>query len=268
MSETLDFLVRHGYAIVFVWMAAEQLGLPIPTIPLLLAAGAIAGTGRLSLTLAVTLAVVASLLADFAWYEIGRRRGIRVLNLLCRVSLEPDSCVRRTEQIFGRYGARSLVVSKFVPGLGIMAPPLAGIVGMPPGRFLIYTGLGALLYAGSFAVLGYVFSAQIERVADAALRLGEWAVLLFAAALLAYVLAKYLQRRRFMNALRTARIAPEELKGRLDAGEEFVIVDLRHPLDVAGDPFHIPGALHVPPDDLETRHEEILRDREVILYCT
>ena len=268
MNETLDFIVRHGYSVLFVWMAAEQLGLPIPAIPLLLAAGALAGSGQLNLAGILAVSVGASLLADTLWYELGRRRGARVLQFLCRLSLEPDSCVRRTELTFGRYGMSSLVVSKFVPGLSTAAPPLAGIFGTSLPRFLAYTSLGALLYAGTFAGLGYLFSAQLERIAASVLRLGEWLVVLLGGVLLAYVMAKLWQRRRFLRKLRTARITPEELKERLDGGEEIVIVDLRHPLDVEAEPHRIPGALHLSPDDLDARHGEIPRDRDVVLYCT
>ena len=268
MSETLDFIVRHGYSVLFVWMIAEQLGLPIPAIPLLLAAGALSGSGRLSLAGVLAVSVIASLLADALWYELGRRQGARVLQVLCRLSLEPDSCVRRTELTFGRYGMGSLVVSKFIPGLSTAAPPLAGIFGTRRPRFLAFTGLGALVYAGTFAGLGYVFSAQLEMMAESSLRMGEWLVVLLAGGLAAYVLAKLWQRRRFLRRLRMARITPEELKERLDGGEEMVIVDLRHPLDVEAEPHHIPGALHFSPDDLDARHGEIPRDRDVVLYCT
>ncbi|HEV8702402.1 MAG TPA: VTT domain-containing protein [Candidatus Polarisedimenticolia bacterium] len=268
MSETLEFVVRHGYVVLFAWMVAEQLGLPIPAIPFLLAAGALAGSGRLSLTMVLLVSVVASLLADTLWYEIGRRKGVRVLNFLCRVSLEPDSCVRQTEQIFGRYGVRSLLVSKFVPGLSTAAPPLAGIFGMRLPRFLWFAGLGALLYAAAFAGLGYLFSSQLERMAAGALVLGEWLVLLLLGALALFVLGKVWQRRRFLHNLRVARITPEELKERLDRGEPIVVVDLRHALDLDAEPHHIPGALHLTPDDIENRHEEIPRDRDVVLYCT
>ena len=268
MSETLDFILRHGYSVLFAWMAAEQLGVPLPAIPLLLAAGALAGSQRLSLSLILLVSVVASLLADTLWYELGRRRGVPVLNFLCRISLEPDSCVRKTEQMFGRYGVRSLVVAKFIPGLSTAAPPLAGIFGMRLPRFLLFAAVGALLYAGTFAGIGYLFSAQLETMAGMALRLGEWAVLLLGAALAAYVLTKFWQRQRFLRVLRVARITPEELKERLDRGEEIVIVDLRHALDVDSEPHHIPGALHLSPDDLDARHMEIPRDRDIVLYCT
>jgi len=268
VSVTLDFLVRHGYSVVFGWMLLEQLGLPVPAIPVLLAAGALAGAGRLSLPLALAASTAAALLSDTLWFEIGRRRGVRVLNFLCRVSLEPDSCVRRTEQMFGRYGVRSLVVSKFVPGLGTAAPPLAGIFGMPLPRFLLFDSLGALLYAGIFSGLGYLFSAELERMAEGALRLGERLVLVLGGALAAYILGKLWQRRRFLRVLRMARITPEDLKRRIDAGEEVVIVDLRHPLDLETAPYLIPGAMRLSPDDVEHRHSEIPRDRDIVLYCT
>src|SRR5438093_6440671 len=170
MSDTLEFVARHGYLVLFVWMAAEQLGLPIPAIPLLLAAGAMAGAGRLNLGLLVLVSAVASLLADSLWYELGRRRGVKVLQFLCRVSLEPDSCVRRTEQVFHRYGVRSLLVSKFVPGLATVAPPLAGIFGMSSSQFLLVAGVGAIVYTGTFAGLGYLFSAQLEMMAERSLK--------------------------------------------------------------------------------------------------
>ncbi len=268
MSESLDFLLRHGYAVVFGWVLAEQIGLPIPAVPVLLAAGALAGAGRLSLALVLLLAVAASLVSDAVWYLIGRLRGGAVLGLLCRISLEPDSCVRRTENAFARQGARALLIAKFVPGLSTAAPPLAGIVRMPVLRFLLFTGLGGLLWAGVFVGLGWVASDQIERVAAYALRLGTWSVALVAGGLGAYVAWKYLARQRFLRRLRIARITPEDLKVRLDAGEEIVVVDLRHPLDFEAEPAIIPGALHLSTEELDARHHEIPRDREIVLYCT
>jgi len=268
VSETLEFVARHGYLVLFVWTAAEQLGLPIPAIPLLLAAGAMAGAGRLSLGAVVLVSAVASLIADSVWYEMGRRKGVRVLQFLCRVSLEPDSCVRRTEQIFERYGVRSLLVSKFLPGLATVAPPLAGIFGMRWLPFLLLAGLGAVVYTGTFAGLGYLFSAQLEMLAERSLQFGEGLLVFLGGSLAAYVLLKLWQRRRFIRRLRTARITPEELKQRLDAGEDVFIVDLRHLLDLEADPHHIPGAVHLSPDDLDARHREVPRDRDIVLYCT
>ena len=268
MSESVEFLIRHGYAVVFGWVLAEQIGLPIPAVPVLLAAGALAGTGKLHLGLALGGAVLASLVSDTVWYLIGRFRGARVLSLLCRIALEPDSCVRRTEDTFARHGARSLLVAKFVPGLNTAAPPLAGIIGMRLPRFLWFTGLGGLLWAGTFVSLGFVFADQLERVAAHVARLGAWVLAIAVGALVGYVAWKWVARQRFLRRIRIARISPEELKAKLDAGESLVVVDLRHSLDFEAEPTIIPGALHLTTEELEARHREIPRDREIVLYCT
>ncbi len=268
MTGSLPFLIRHGYTVLFIWVFAEQAGLPVPSIPLLLAAGALAGSGRLSLALVILLPAVAALVSDVLWYELGRRRGIAVLQFLCRVSLEPDSCVRRTEGTFERHGAKSLVVAKFIPGLNTAAPPLAGVFRMRFTRFLLFDVLGALLWVGVFVGLGYAFSDQIERVADRALTAGQWGVALLLGALAMYIGWKYFHRQHFMRQLRVARISPEELKQKLDAGEDLVIVDLRHSLDFEAEPQMIPGAHRMDAAEMEEASEVVPRDRDVILYCT
>jgi membrane protein DedA with SNARE-associated domain len=268
MHSTLPFVLRHSYALVFLIVLTEQAGLPIPALPVLLAAGALAGQGRLSLPLALGLAVGASLIADFVWYELGRRRGHSILSLLCRISLEPDSCVRRTENLFAERGARSLLVAKFIPGLGTAATTLSGMLHMRLWRFFAWDAVGALLWAGAFAGAGFVFSAQLDRVAVYAQRLGAGLLILLGGGLAAYIGFKYYQRQRFIRALRIARITPEELKQKLDAGEEVMIVDLRHAVEFDADDAKVPGAIHLDPEDIEQRHPEIPRDRDVVLYCT
>lgn len=268
MSETIAFLVRHGYAVLFVWVFAEQIGLPLPSVPLLLAAGALAGTGRLSLVVVVGLPILAALSSDALSYELGRRRGVKVLQLLCRISLEPDSCVRRTESVFERHGARSLLVAKFIPGLNTAAPPLAGIFRMRLPRFLFFDALGAVIWVGVFVGLGYGFSDQLERVAGRALKLGAGLLVLLLGALAAYLVWKYIRRHRFLRQLRIARITPEELKAKLDSGEDVVIVDLRHSLDFEAEPQTIPGALRLDTAELEEQDQQIPRDRDIVLYCT
>jgi membrane protein DedA with SNARE-associated domain len=250
------------------WVFAEQIGLPIPSIPLLLAAGALAGTGRMNLPWSLALALIATLTADGIWYQLGRRRGIKILQLLCKISLEPDSCVRRTEGAFARQGARSLLVAKFVPGLSTVAPPLAGIFQMKVERFLLFDAVGVLLWAGSALGVGFLFSEQIELIAEHAARLGGGLLVLFIAALGGYICYKFAARQRFLRELRIARITPEELKQKIDAGEELVIVDLRHSMDFEAEPETIPGALHMDAAELEIKSNALPRDREVILYCT
>jgi membrane protein DedA with SNARE-associated domain len=268
MDDTLRFLVEHGYLVLFVLVLAEQLGLPLPAVPVLLGAGALAGMGKLDAGVAIGVATAASLLSDGLWYHIGRTRGARVLKLLCRISLEPDSCVRTTENTFARYGARSLLVAKFVPGLNTIAPPMAGITGMSPRRFLLLDGLGSLLYVAVFVAIGWVWSDQLEAIAEYLAGLGSWLPILAGGALAAYVLAKFVQRQLFLRKLRVARITPEELFERLESGEELVVVDLRHSADFEAVRLTIPGAIRVAIDELEGEHERIPRDREIVLFCT
>lgn len=269
MDAAIQTLLRHGYTILFALVLAEQVGLPIPSVPVLLGVGTLIGTGRMSLALALVVALAASLPPDVAWYELGRRRGGRVLGILCRISLEPDSCVRRTENLFMRQGARALLVAKFLPGLSTMAPPLAGIVGIGRFRFLLLDSLGALIWAGSWIGLGYVSRAGIEMVAAKAERFGTWFMVLIGALLAAYILVKYVQRRRLFHSLRMARITPEELKRRLDAGDgDLVIIDTRSPLDVDAAPHTIPRAMWIPAEEIDRRSAEIPSDRDVVVYCS
>ncbi len=268
MSSILEFLTRHGYSVLLVWVFAEQLGLPIPSIPLLLAAGALAGIGRLNFFIAAAMAILAALVSDVLWYQLGRSKGVKVLHFLCRISLEPDSCVRNTESVFARYGAKSLLVAKFVPGLTTAAPPLAGIFQMSRRRFLIYDGLGTTLWACTFLGLGYAFSGELERIGDQAARLGGSLLVLLLAVLGEYIVWKIIYRQHFIRKLRTARITAKELKKKVDAGESVVIVNLRHSLEFEADPETIPGALHLDAGNLEKDDAKIPRDRDVILYCT
>jgi membrane protein DedA with SNARE-associated domain len=268
MHRTLEFLLHHGYLVVLGWVFIEQVGIPLPSMPILLAAGALAGTGHLSFFASLIYAMLAAVTADSIWYQLGRRRGIRILQLLCKISLEPDSCVRRTEGIFSKQGARSLLVAKFIPGLGTVAAPLAGIFHMRWLRFLLFDAFGSLLWAGSFLGLGYAFSGEIEHVAEHLASMGGWLLVLLGGVFAAYIAYKYVARRRFLRGLRISRITVEEMKEKIDSGEDLVIVDLRHSLDFEADPETIPGAFRMDAKELEEKNDQLPRDREVILYCT
>src|SRR5437773_6806597 len=268
MHGALEFLLRHGYVVLPTLVFAEQVGLPFPATPFLLGAGSLAGRGHLSFWFCLALSAISAVLADGLWYQLGRKKGIRVLEFLCRISLEPDSCVRRTEGVFAKHGARSLLVAKFLPGLSTVAPPLAGIFDMRRLRFLLYDALGALLWSGSFLGLGYAFSGQIERVADRALALGSRLLIFLALALAAWIGWKFLKRQRFIRELRISRITAQELKKKLEAGEDVVIVDLRHSLDFEADPETIPGAVHMDAKELEEKNGLLPKDRDVVLDCT
>jgi len=268
MHRTVEFLLHHGYVVLLAWVFAEQSGVPVPSIPLLLAAGALAGSHQLNLFASLFIVTFAAVSADSLWYQLGRRKGIKILHFLCKITIEPDSCVRRTEGVFSRQGARSLILAKFLPGLSTVAPPLAGIFHMRPRRFLLFDAAGSFLWASTFLGLGYVFSGQIEHIAEHAASLGGWLVVILVGALASYLGYKFIARERFLRELRIARITVEELKHKLDAGEDLVIVDLRHSLDFEADPEIIPGAFRVDAKELEQKNELLPRDREIILYCT
>jgi membrane protein DedA with SNARE-associated domain len=268
MDETLAFLASWGYAALFAIVFADQAGLPFPGEVFLVATGALCARGDLGLVPALGAAVLASLAADLLWYEIGRRRGAKVLGFLCRLSLEPDSCVRSTETLFERRGPAILVVAKFVPGLSTVAPPLAGMLGTGVARFLLLDLVGCLLWVGTFLALGVLFGDQIGWVTGFLTGMGAPLALLALGVVASYVGWKYVARWRFLRRLRIARVSPDDVHRRIEAGEDLFIVDLRNELDHATDPRRIPGARRIPAEELAAHHDGIPRDRDVILYCT
>jgi membrane protein DedA with SNARE-associated domain len=268
MTDGVQWLERYSVIILPALAVFEQLGIPLPAVPALLATGALAATGRVNLWLVIGAIVVVTLPVDLVWHEVGRRRGARVLSGLCRLTLEPDVCVRRTQNLFIRHGVRTLLVAKFLPGLTTVLPPLAGAFGVPRLQFALYDIAGSVLWAGFWMGLGFAFSGAIEQVLIRVASLGRAAGLVVGAALIAYVLLKYLRRWIFLRRLRIARITPEELRRKLDAAEDTTIIDLRTALDVAAVPYAIPGSRWIPAENLDDRLADIPRDRELVLYCS
>ncbi|MEO5719592.1 MAG: VTT domain-containing protein [Chthoniobacterales bacterium] len=268
MNDAFAFLVRHGPLVLFIGVFVEQIGLPIPAAPLLLAAGALVAAGEINWAVAVGSAAVGSFLADLIWFQLGRLRGARILGFLCRISFEPDSCIRSTQDIFWRHGMGAVVVSKFIPGLSTVMPPLAAIFRVPLRRFLFFDGLGCLLYPICVGGLGFLFSDQVVDMMNALGRIGKSGLTVVLGGLGAYIGFKYLQRRRLLRRLRVARITVDDLRRKQENGEPLMVVDLRSELDLKNDPFVIAGALRLPLHDLERRHSEIPRDRDIVLYCS
>lgn len=268
MEETLDFVARHGGPLIFALVFLDQLGLPIPTVPVLLALGALAGSGRVDPATGFPAAVAGSLCADFVWFRLGRWKGTPVLGFLCRVALEPDTCVSRTHDLFARHGVKSLLVAKFVPGFDTVAPPLAGLLGVGTLRFLAWSVAGAVLWLAAFGGLGYVFSSRLEDLASRAAEYGNAVVLVVVALVAAYLTWKYAERRQVLRVLRMARIRPDELHEMIVAGDEPAIVDVRTRGALEALPYVIPGALFITLEELDERHVEIPREKDVILYCS
>jgi membrane protein DedA with SNARE-associated domain len=267
MNELIEILVRHGYSLLFLGVLAEQLGLPLPAGLFMLSAGALSGLGHFNVAVSFFLALLACLLGDQFWYQVGFRRGGPVLPWLCRISFNPDNCVRRTQNIFYRHGAKSLLLVKFFPGLNAIAAPLSGILKMPFRRFLLFDSLGACIWVGSFVGLGYLISHQVRQAGEYTGWIGSllWGGIFGIFVLI--LLWKYLDRRRFLHRFRFARISPEELKQKIDADQELLILDVRNILEMEADPQTIPGALILPLEKLETVSLELPKGREVILYC-
>lgn len=268
MELPLHFLSIYGYVLLFAWVLVEQLGVPLPAAPILLAAGALAARGQLSFVFAFAVSFVATIVPDCIWFAIGRRHGHRVLNILCRLSLEPATCVRRTQESFGAGHSTVLLISKFVPGISTLAPPVAGESGMSFAAFLFFDGLGAVLWAGALLAAGWFFGDAIERNPSLLDWVGRFSGVLLAAGIAAFFVVRLLRRRATLRKLAAARIEPVDLKELLDAGKPVHIVDLRHPIELISEPFTLPGARHLPPERLAERHMEIPRDRDVILFCT
>jgi len=261
------FLIRNGYVLLFAASLMEQLGAPLPSSPLLIGAGALAKSGKMALPQIVVLSVLASMLGHAVWFWAGRKRGGSVLRLICRISIEPDSCVRRTEDLFGRHGARALVAAPWVPGLAVVAPPLAGMSGMSWRRFLALDALGALIWSSIFAVLGYVFGRELTVALNAALQYGTWFALSGGIALGLWLGWKIAQRQAVLRSVAVPRAEPAEVLARLDSDSAPLVVDLRHDVDLQANPTSLPGAVVVKPDELLLWAEGVPREREIILTC-
>jgi membrane protein DedA with SNARE-associated domain/rhodanese-related sulfurtransferase len=257
-----------GLTFIFFNVLLEQLGVPVPAVPTLVVAGAVAASGKMSGPALLALAISACVIADSTWYVAGRRYGGRVMSVLCRISLSPDSCVSQTQTAFERWGARALLFAKFVPGLALIAPPLAGATRMHYGRFLLATTLGAGLWVGAAVLVGALLRTQIERLLPQAAQVGGKAALVLLLLLAGYVAYRWWERRRFIAALDMARISVEDLRRQMDEGPPPLIVDVRSPTAQALELRRIPGALHVPVQDAARHLSELPRDREIILYCT
>jgi membrane protein DedA with SNARE-associated domain/rhodanese-related sulfurtransferase len=268
MALPTDILLVYGYLLIFAWVLVEQLGLPLPSVPVLLAAGALSAQRQISFPLALGVGVAAALTADSVWFFIGRRQGHRVLRLLCKLSLEPTTCVRRTQDSFGRRGGTMLMFAKFVPGLSTLAPPVAGQNGMGFGAFLLYDGIGAVSWVGVAMACGRFFGDLLKRNPSVLDWVGRFSGALLILGVIAFFIGRLVRRRIALKNLVASRLEPEELKRQLDAGEQVCIIDLRHPLELVPDPYTLPGAVHFSPDAITARHLEIPRDRDVVLYCT
>jgi membrane protein DedA with SNARE-associated domain/rhodanese-related sulfurtransferase len=261
------YLVHITYPILFVAVLARQLCLPVPAILFLLSAGALAGSGKLSISGILIAAVAGCVLADYVWFQAGRIGGKRVLRLLCTLTADPSYCIRRGQTNFQKRGVRLLVVAKFVPGLDGITPPLAGMFGTPTTTFLLYDAIGASLWAGAYIGCGFLFAEELDKVTRNISSFANAVILILGVPLLAFFVWKLLVLVRMIRLLRPFRLAPEQLKSRLDAGEKIAIIDLlrfeEDPEDVPG----IPGAIRLDPLEIRRRKQIHVPDDVTLVIC-
>ena len=268
MTQLTLTVLTYGLPLIFGIVLLEQLGAPIPAIPVLVVAGALSVDSGLSAWQVLFVAIGASLVADSVWFLLGRAQGHRILKTLCRISLSPDSCVRQTESVFERWGMPSLLVAKFIPGFSTVAPPMAGATRARFGEFLLYDAGGALLWAGAGVIGGMVFHRAIDRALAFLASIGGAAFVLLGAGLIVFIAFKWWQRRRFYKVLRMARISVEELRRLMDEGQSPIVLDVRTVKGRALDPRRIQGASVLDIQNFDAALKELPRDREIILYCT
>ncbi|HLJ85470.1 MAG TPA: VTT domain-containing protein [Candidatus Angelobacter sp.] len=259
-------LLQHGYITLFLVALTERLGFPLFLTPFVMVAGMLAGAGKLSLGLIILFTAVPAIFVDFCWYWVGKKRGVDMLRLMCRLSLERDSCVRRTQAFTARHAGLSIVYSKFIPGISHLAPPMAGVANIEASQFLFWETFGTLLWTFVFVMAGYAAGIGIPRPTFSQILFGYVPVVVLAL-VVGNVAWKFGRKQIFIRSLRADRITPEALKEKLGS-DDLVVIDLRHSLDVLHDPRSIPGAVHIYPEDLQKRSKEIPFEKHVVLYCT
>ncbi|AIO69782.1 DedA family protein/thiosulfate sulfurtransferase GlpE [Burkholderia oklahomensis] len=267
-----DLVARFGPLIVFANVLAAAIGLPVPAMPTLVLFGAMAtlhpdAIGA-QLAPVLALAVLAALIGDTAWYIAGRHFGGRALKTLCKLSLSRDSCVRKTERFFGRWGVRVLAVARFIPGLSLISVPMAGALGTRYRTFVGYDGLGALLWASCGIAVGFAFAKQIDWLFTGANRLGHAVLVVIVALLALYTAVRWMRRRALIRQLANARIDVDELDQLLQADPAPVIVDARSPEHRKLDPYAIPGAQLADERDLRDIVAHYPATQKFVIYCS
>ena len=266
--DPVALLAKWGLLLVFSSVLLEHGGLPLPAAPLLITAGALAQDGDLRPEYVLLAAMLACLIADHAWFVLGRKGGRRVLASVCRLSLSPDTCVRRTDDIIARHGAALLLVAKFIPGVSAVAIPTAAAMGLPYRRFLFFDAIGCSAWCGFYVGLGMIFSREVNRLLDALGRIGGWSLLVVGGLFALYIALKVLHRARLKRLYRLVRISPDEAAKLLGENPEVIIVDARSRLARDSDPREFPRAITYEEGDVIQLLPPDARGRTIVTFCT
>ncbi|VTU37902.1 VTT domain-containing protein [Variovorax sp. PBL-E5] len=267
MNDFISLLANQGALVVFAATLATRLGAPVPAVPFLIVAGGLSVGGQVSFAAVTGAAVIGNILGDGVWFLAGRRWGYRVMRLLCRISLSADTCVKRSESILGRWGGWSLIAAKFVPGVSVIAPPMAGALGMSNTRFLSYETVAALIWALGFLVIGRIFHAAIQDILAVLSEIGIAASIACGLALLVFVAWRWRVRRLALRADDIVHIGVLALREALAAGAGPTVIDVRAPQARALDPREIPGALAIDLNELPKRLGAFSDGRELVVFC-
>ncbi|MBV8208563.1 MAG: DedA family protein/thiosulfate sulfurtransferase GlpE [Burkholderiaceae bacterium] len=265
MQLLVDLVQRYGLGLVFATVLVEQIGLPVPSYPILIVTAALSAQSAYRVPQVIAFAVLACLLADFGWYRAGARFGRRVLRLMCRISLSPDTCVRQTEDIYAQWGAPSLMIAKFVPGFGAVATAMAGVVGVSTSLFVLFDAIGATIWTGVAVAIGWIFRNAVGDILDVLESMGRAGLAAIAGAFALYVLVKFVQRQRLLRQLRMARVSVDELHKMLKSEPIPVVIDVRSAVSRAGG--GIPGSLWIEPMAPDEELRSLPAAEEIIIYC-
>jgi membrane protein DedA with SNARE-associated domain len=257
------------YLILWAAVFARQICLPVPANLFLLTAGALVHRGEMNIGLVLCAGILGCLAGDFVWFEAGRHWGRQIMRILCAFNTDPHYCAQRAHAVFQRWGLRSLVVAKFIPGLDSVTPPLAGIEGSSRSAFFAYDSLGSLLWTGVYVGLGYLFANRLEIIAASMAKFGAVLAIAVGIPLACYVGWRVWIMVHMLRHLRLRRITPSLLNERIASGELVAIFDLLDFEDELGDLAGIPGAVRMSPSRLRSRSRVIVPERlEIVLYCT
>jgi membrane protein DedA with SNARE-associated domain/rhodanese-related sulfurtransferase len=267
MHDLVALLLDHGALIVFAATLAARIGAPVPASPLLVIAGSLVVAGQMSMAVALATSIVANVIGDGAWFLAGRRYGYRVMKQLCRISLSPDSCVRQSESLITAWGGSSLIAAKFVPGVSVIAAPMAGALGLASARFLAFEVVAALIWTIAFMALGMVFSDQIQQIFDIMASTGQIATAVVVAAIVALIALRYWKRTRFLRKLEIPRIGIDELHALIEQGRDPIVIDVRSDAGTQVDARRITGAISIHLSEIGAKAAELAHDREIVVYC-
>jgi membrane protein DedA with SNARE-associated domain/rhodanese-related sulfurtransferase len=266
MQELAHLIEIYGLLLIFAVVLLDEIGLPVPSLPALVVAGALASNGHFSLPGVLAATLAGALVADIIWFWACQRLGRRVLALLCRISLAPDSCVRQTENLFNRVGSWSLLFARYVPAFSNIAVAMAAITRLPLLSFVMLNLAGSFFYYGLAVLLGALFHRAVDDILHTMETFGTVSIVALVTAFAAYVLFRWWERITFIRQLRMDRITVAELVGLIESGKAPVILDVRSAAarDQGG---IIPGALAAHPEDIHPLLKQIAPETEIVVYC-